>query len=119
LVDAKDVAIACEEYDGIAVLTVSGEFADEQTGAARRQVEKMTDQRSVVKFVVDFADCSFVASDGLETLLWLKTRCEQSYGHLKLARCDQNLEKILEMTRLQRRFDTTDDLEKALKLMRV
>ena len=112
------MAIACDEYDGIAVLKVSGEFSDEQTTVAREQVEKMMGGRNVAQFVVDFAECSFVASDGLEMLLWLKGRVEQAYGQMKLARCDENLIKILEMTRLQRRFDTCDDLEKAVKMMR-
>ena len=110
--------ISCEDYDGIAVLTVAGEFADEQTTQARQHIERMLDKGSVRSFVVDFSGCPFIASDGLETLLWIKTRCEQLYGRVQLANCDQNLQKILEMTRLRRRFEISDDLERTLRLLR-
>jgi len=59
----------------------------------------------------------FADSDGLETLLWLKRRCEDRLGQLKLANLDENCAKILEMTRLQHRLECPPDLASALKTM--
>jgi hypothetical protein len=39
------------------------------------------------------------------------------FGQVKLARLDENCRAILHMTRLEARFETHDDLPKALKTM--
>jgi anti-anti-sigma factor len=112
------VPIQCDEYDRVAVLSVEGDFDGEQLGAAREAVRAMLDDRQVIDFVADLSRCPFVSSEGLELLLWLKRRAEEMLGRVKLAACDENVMKILEMTRLRSRFECIPSVEAAVRQMR-
>jgi len=110
--------IKCDEYGQVCVLTVSGDFTADDAPQARKMVDERIDQRQIVDFVVDFEKATFVDSHGLETLCWIKTRCDDLFGQFKLAAPDENVRKILEMTRLANRFACHPDLAGALKTMR-
>ena len=110
--------VQCEEYAGVSVLTVDGDFDAEQVAAARERVRAMLDERQVVDHVADLTRCGFISSEGLEFLLWLKRRAEEMLGRVKLAGCDDNVLKILEMTRLRSRFECIPNVEAAVRQMR-
>ena len=112
------MAIKCEEYDQIAVITLGGDLVGEDSEQSLKQVEELIDKRQIVDFVFDFTKAGFVDSDGLETLLQVKRRCEELFGQIKLASLDENCRKILEMTRLDHRFECHVDLAAALKTLR-
>jgi anti-anti-sigma factor len=67
---------------------------------------------------MDLEAVSFIDSEGLETLLWIKRRCEDLFGQVKLINVDENCRKILQITRLEHRYETHPDLAAALKTMR-
>jgi hypothetical protein len=48
----------------------------------------------------------------------MKKKCEELFGQFKLAGLDDNLKKILEITRLEARFECHADITSALKTMR-
>ena len=110
--------IKCEEYSQVCVMTVTGDLIADNSAAARKSVEEFIDQRQVVDFIVDFEKIGFVDSEGLETLLWIKRRCEDLFGKIKLVNLDENCRKIFEITRLEHRFECHTDLPSALKTMR-
>ena len=110
--------VKCDEYNQVCVLSVTGDFSAENAAAARKSVEEYIDQRQMVDFVIDLEKSDFVDSEGLETLLWVKRRCEDLFGQVKLVNLDENCRKILEMTRLEHRFECHADLAGALKTMR-
>ena len=110
--------VKCEEYNQVCVVSVEGDLTGENAQAARKAVEERVDQRQIVDFVVDFEKAGFVDSEGLETLLWVKRRAEDLFGQLKLINIDENVRKILEITRLEHRFECHKDLAAALKTMR-
>jgi anti-anti-sigma factor len=112
------MAVKLDEYDGICVLTVLGDFSGEDVGIARKSADETIDKRQVSDFVVDLEKSQFVDSEGLEALLWIKRRCEDLFGQFKLAAADENVKKILEVTRLSRRFEIAVDVPAALKSMR-
>jgi len=112
------VPIQCDEYDRVAVLKIEGDFDGEQLPAAREAVAKMLEERQVIDFVADLTRCQFLSSEGLELLLWLKRRVEEMLGRVKLAGCDDNILKILEMTRLRSRFECIPGVEAAVRQMR-
>ena len=74
--------------------------------------------REGVDFVIDFEKVDFMDSEGLETLLWIKRKCEDRFGQIKLVKLDENCRKILEITRLEHRFECHAELAAALKTMR-
>jgi anti-anti-sigma factor len=108
----------CEEYNNIGVLNLSGDLAGNESELLRKLVEQQIDHRQIVDFVVDFEKAGFVDSEGLETLLWIKRKCEELFGQVKLANLDETCQKILEITRLEPRFECHPDLPTALKSMR-
>ena len=112
------MAVKCDEYNGVCVIAPAGDFVAENTVQARKAVEQHIDTKQIVNFVVDFEKAGFVDSEGLETLLWIKRKAEELFGQVKLINLDENVRKILEITRLEHRFECQPDLAAALKTMR-
>jgi anti-anti-sigma factor len=112
------MGIKCEEYSHVCVMEVQGDFMAETATLAKKSLEDQIDQHRIVDFVLDFAKSGFIDSDGLEALIWMKRRCEDLFGQIKLTNLDENCRKILEITRLEHRFECHSDLPTALKTMR-
>lgn len=110
--------VKCEEYNGACVMSVVGDFAGDAVAPTRKQAEDLIDQRRIVDFVFDLEKSPFIDSEGLEALLGIKRKCEDLFGQLKLASVDENVKKILEVTRLTHRFECAVDVPTALKTMR-
>ena len=108
----------CEDYNNVCVVSLDGDLAGEANEIVRKLVDERVDNRQIVDFVIDFEKAGFFDSEGLGTLLWLKRRCEDLFGQLKLVNLDENCKKILEITRLEHRFESHPDLPSALKTMR-
>ncbi len=112
------MSIKCEDYNNVCVMTLDADLCGEANEAVRKLAEERVDQKQIVDFVIDFEKAGFFDSEGLETLLWLKRRSEDLFGQLKLVNLDENCKKILEITRLEHRFECHPDLPAALKTMR-
>jgi anti-anti-sigma factor len=110
--------VKLEEYDGVCVLSAAGDFSGLDVTAARKGAAEFIEHRQIADFVVDLEKTTFIDSEGLDALLWIKRRCEDLFGQFKLAAADEHVKKILEVTRLNRRFETATDVAMALKTMR-
>jgi anti-anti-sigma factor len=112
------MAITCEEYNQVCVISLGTDFVGAEVAEARASVEELIEKRQIVDFVFDFEKAGFVDSEGLEALLMVKRRCEEMFGQVKLVNLDEHCQKILEVTRLDHRFECHGDLAAALKTMR-
>jgi anti-anti-sigma factor len=112
------MAIKSEDYSNVCVISLDGDLTADASAEVRRQVDQRIDHNRIVDFVLDLEKADFIDSEGLETLLWLKRRCEDLFGQIKLVNLDDNCRKILEITRLEHRFESHGDLAGALKTMR-
>jgi anti-anti-sigma factor len=112
------MGIKADDYDKVCVLSVDGDFSGENARTAAKIVEAKNENQHIVEFVVDLSKCGFIDSEGLEALLAMKRRCEDMFGQVKLAKLDDNCRTILQMTRLEHRFELHGDLPSALKTMR-
>jgi len=65
--------------------------------------------------VLDMSGVGFIDSRGLEQLLWARDYCNDNNCPLRLAGLDENCEKILEVTRLEKEFDRYAELSEAVK----
>src|SRR5437660_349753 len=110
--------IKCEDYSHTLVIEVDGDFAADLAQQARRRFDERLERGHRPDLVLDLAKCPFIDSDGLEALLWMQRRCEDLFGQFKLVRIDEICRKILQITRLDHRFECHDDLAGALKTMR-
>ncbi len=110
--------LKCEDYGTVCVVALDGDLSGEVSKDVRKHAEERIETNRIVDFVVDCEKTDFIDSEGLETLLWLKRRCEDLFGQIKLVNLDDNCRKILEITRLEHRFECHGDLAAALKTMR-
>jgi anti-sigma B factor antagonist len=68
--------------------------------------------------VLDMEYLTLLDSAGLELLLWLIDDVADRGGRLKLVRPDETVRKILQITRLDRRFDVHESIEAAARSLR-
>jgi anti-anti-sigma factor len=109
--------IRCEDYDHVTVLSVAGEFSADTTDVFRKQVEERLN-RKVRFFVIDLEQTTFLDSKGLEALVWVQEQCDERLGTVRLCNPDDTCRKILQVTRLDNRFDVCADVTEAVKTMR-
>jgi len=110
--------VKCDEYSGVCVMAIDGDFTEDAGAQVKRFAEQRMNNRKIVDFVLDLGNTAFVNSQGLETLLWLKRRCDEHLGRVKIAGMDQNCRKIFEITRLVHRFECHADVQSAMKTFR-
>ena len=108
--------IRCEDYDHVTVLSITGEFTADSTESFRKQIAERL-ERKVRFFVVDLAQVTFVDSKALESLVWVQEKCDESLGQVRLCNPDETCRKILQVTRLDGRFDVFADVTEAVKTM--
>ncbi len=101
-------------YNNIAVLIVKDELAGDEVGAFVAQAERCIKERKC-DLVLDCSSLEGLDSKGLEALVDLQSQCENELGSLKLCKLNPNCAKILEITRLARRFASFEDLESAVR----
>ena len=106
-----------ENYEHITVMACQGEFTTEQVERFRKCARERMEQ-DVRDFVLDFSELEFVDSKGLETLIWLQDQVAERLGQVRLACLPENVEKVLEITRLGNRFDSHGDVDAAIKSLR-
>jgi anti-sigma B factor antagonist len=111
------VNIRCEDYDHVTVVGIAGEFNSDATETFRKQIDERL-QRKVRFFVIDLEQTNFIDSKGLESLLWVQQQCDENLGQVRLCKPDDTCRKILQVTRLDGRFDVFADVTEAVKTMR-
>ena len=109
--------IRCEDYAHVSVISLLGELTYESSDALRKQIDERL-QKKVRFFVVDLEHATFIDSKGLETLLWIQEQCDELLGQVRLCKPDDTCAKILQITRLDGRFDVFSDVTEAVKTMR-
>ncbi len=109
--------LSYEDHETITVLTVSGDLTADQVDAFRRScLERFA--AGIRDVVLDMEHMTFVDSAGLETLLWVIDEAGEMGGQLRIVKPDSTVRKILEVSRLDRRFDIHESIESAAKSLR-
>jgi anti-anti-sigma factor len=98
-------------------MTVSGDLTADQVDAFRRScLDRFTS--GVRDVVLDLEYLTFVDSAGLEALLWVIDETSERGGQVRLVKPDPTVGKILEISRLDRRFNIHQSIESAAKSLR-
>lgn len=109
--------LSYEDHDRITVLTVSGELTADQADPFRRAcIDRLSS--GIRDVVLDLEYLTLLDSAGLELLLWLVDELSERTGQLRLVKPDDTIKKILELTRLERRFDVHSSIESAARSLR-
>ena len=109
--------LSYEDHGPISVLTISGDLTAEQVDALRRACQERW-QAGVRHLVLDLEHTTFIDSAGLEALLSIADEGADQGGQLRIVRPDETIRKIMEITRLERRFDVHQTIESAAKSLR-
>ena len=109
--------LSYEDHDKVSVLTVSGELTTDQADNFRRACQDRID-KNIRDIVLNLEYLELLDSSGLEQLLWLVDLLAENNGHLRLVSPNDTIKKILEVTRLERRFDIHESIETAAKSLR-
>lgn len=102
------------KYDKVVVLTPKDDLVGEENDAFGNQAMQCLDDGHY-NLVIDCAAVAALDSAGLELLLDLQDKCEDTFGCVKLCGLDETLTRIIEITRLARRFECYDDLDAAVR----
>ncbi|MHC4992251.1 MAG: STAS domain-containing protein [Planctomycetota bacterium] len=109
--------LSYEDHGPITVLTVSGDLTGDQVDAFRRScLDRFA--TGVRDIVLNLEYLTFVDSAGLEALLWVIDAASERGGKLRLVKPDPTVSKILEISRLERRFNIHESIESAAKSLR-
>jgi len=106
-----------ETYDRVAVISIAGEANVDEIEPLRRMLAERIDQ-DTRDFVLDMGEAEFLDSKALELLLWLQEQADERLGQVRLASCNETIQRILQITRLEHHFDAHADVETALKSLR-
>ena len=100
--------------DGVSIVDCRGRllFGDE-AGALRDTVKNLLAETKHV--VINLADCTYIDSGGLGTLVGLYSSAQNNGGLVKLARLQQRVIDLLQVTKLLTVFDVYDTEEEAVK----
>jgi anti-sigma B factor antagonist len=110
------MSILVEDYGHAVILKPKGELTEDTLGAFKEVVEHQLESDAVVDVIVDMEDIAFVDSTVLEYLLDLQDSLHEKFGQVRLAKCDENITKILEMTRLDLVFEVFNDTNEAVRV---
>ena len=110
--------INAECYGHAVIFNLKGELTEDSLDAFKQAIEhNVRDGKDVVDVVLNMENVPFLDSAALEYLLELQEELAQRLGQVKLAKCDENVMKILEITRLEASFERFQDITEAVKAM--
>ena len=108
-----------ESYGRAVILNVKGELTEDSLEAFRRMIEHHLGNKEVIDLVLNLEEVPFFDSAALEYLLDIQEQLASKVGQVKLANCNDNILKILEITRLAGTLEVFDDIPQAVKAMQV
>ena len=110
--------VTAESYGHAVILNIKGEVTEDAIAAIHEVVEHQLEGKEVIDLVFNLESVPFVDSAALEYLLDLNEKLAERLGQVKLAKPDENIRKIMEITRLESTFEVFDDLSMAVKAVR-
>lgn len=106
--------INTQNYNDVTVVELQGDFTAEFSKLFGDEAMRII-QEGATGIVLDMSHISFVDSSSLEQLIWLRDYCNENKCQFKVAGIKETCEKILYVTRLDRQFDTYEELSEAVK----
>lgn len=107
--------INAETYGHAVMLLVKGEIIEDSLDAFRQAVDHQLASEDILDVIINLEEVPFVDSAALEYLLDLQDRLAAKLGQVRLAKCDENLQKILEITDLASTFEVHAEIADAVK----
>lgn len=97
--------LTTDQRNGVAVVAVAGEIDAANVSALRGHLDDLL-AKGEHNFVIDLTDVAFMDSSGLATLVQLFKRVRIGEGDVRLCGLQPKVERVFELIRLDRVFDT-------------
>lgn len=110
--------ISAELYGPCVLIHCKGDLAEDTLPEFRTVVSHQLQNDEVHDVVLDMAETPFLDSKAMEYLLDLQELLLARHGQVMLVGADENVEKILEITRLDASFERCGSIEQAVKSQR-
>lgn len=107
--------ISAESYGHAVMLVLNGELTEDTLGPLETAVDHQLEGKEVVDVILNMEAVPFIDSAALSYLLDLQERLAGTFGQVRLAKCDENVRKILEITDLVSSFETYDEIAEAVR----
>jgi len=107
--------VGTESYGHAVMLNIDGEITEDTLSVFRQSVDPHVADAEVVDIVLNMESVPFVDSAALEYLLDVQDELAAKFGRVKLVKCDENVRKIMEITRLDRTFEEFSQVADAVK----
>ena len=109
--------VTAESYGHAVILNVDGELTEESLSMFQPAVEHQLANKEVIDLVLNMEQSPFIDSVLLEYLLNVQDWLAERLGQVKLVKCDENVRKIFEVTRLDTVFEIYDETLQAVRAM--
>lgn len=106
-----------ESYGHAVILNIDGEITEDSLKTLQQIVDHQLENQDLVDLVLNMEKVPFIDSAALEYLLEVHDRLAERFGQVRLARPDENIRKILEITRLESTFEVFKDVPEAIKAL--
>ena len=107
--------VSAESYGHAVILNLKGELTEDALQALEKVADHQLEGKNVVDLILNLERVPFIDSAVLEYLLDLQDRLLERMGQVKFVKCDKNVRKILEITRLAETFEIFDDISQAVQ----
>ncbi len=107
--------VGAESYGHAVILNLKGELTEDSLKVFDDAVNHHLAGKEVIDLVLNMEEVPFIDGTLLEYMLDLQERLSERLGQVKLVKCDENIRKILEITRLDSTFETYADMSEAVQ----
>jgi len=107
--------VTAESYGHAVILNCTGDLTADSLDAFEKVVDHQLAEQQVRDLVLNLESVGFIDSAALEYLLGLQEQLNERLGQVKLVGLDENMLKILEITRLDTSFERCEDVAEAVK----
>ena len=106
--------ITSEAHRAATVICITGDLTTDVCFCCHRDVRETVDNFST-NIIIDCTSLGLIDSVGLESLLWLSDELSRAGNKLRFAAVPETLERVFELTRLNRVFSSHKSVEQAAR----
>ena len=106
--------ITFESHQAAIVFCITGDLTTDDADNFKRTVQEHLANTSR-NIILDCSELGLVDSVGLESLLWLSDELNRTEKKLRFATVPESVERIFELTRLNRIFSNHESVEQAAR----
>jgi anti-anti-sigma factor len=107
--------VSAESYGHAVILNLKGDLTEDEISVVRHAVDHQLEDAQVIDLVLNLAEVPFIDSAALEYMLDLQDRLAERFGQVKLVHVEDNIQTILDVTRLWSSFEVFHDIPEAVK----